>query len=711
MRHRGIDTALWLVIVLVLAPVVLTLARLPFAQHLPPWLISVLGGSSLAWGAFAASRAPKSQASWWRWAAYGTSFVIAIPLAESGIAALLSGQFTLITVLLFTVTVALCVAVPWMVFARQPLMALVAGWLIVTGTANQYRPITWSLGSAHYALSLSVVLAELLLTSLILLGISYLRASVVLWDREHLPIINSVLWPAVRTITVIAVLVATVGLIPFEVQQVPLLAKLWKTTPLSQGGPLSYTDPNGAPTTVLGAPLSLDAIAPTTHKVILRYQLQIGAPTQLPLLLGATLDTYAHGGWLQGPVTLASKVGFVPTPGLVAQQVQARITLVAMPPSDGALLGFEQPVGFVGVTAHPIMLTVKDSTSLGLAGWKTTQSLDHLTYTTISAVLPDNVTPNGTLDPALQARMTALPTDANVSLLVQTANDWSGNKDAGASAQAQALLATYRTTMTIDAAAKPTGDPVAWCIAHHRGNVLLLTTTYVLLARALGLPMRLAEGYLSGSFEQSTNNYAVHEDDATVWAQLAIPGEGWLDLFPAANVLKVDVPPHEPGAGGATPVQVTIPSFPPAQPTALKPHPPLPLPQSLGQWLLVSFGLVALLFAIVAVFLMRWRQFGRFLPPIVQLFTRLALLARAANIPLRASDTPREATTKLTRYEQAHAQLLSQLNGLYEAQVYGPKERPLVLPDLAAAWQQISRTFWRLVLTRRVLSRSRERTK
>lgn len=60
-------------------------------------------------------------------------------------------------------------------------------------------------------------------------------------------------------------------------------------------------------------------------------------------------------------------------------------------------------------------------------------------------------------------------------------------------------------------------------------------TSMVMLARASGLPARLAVGYLSGNFEPTQGAYIVTEADAHSWVEIYFPVYGWIDFEPTGG--------------------------------------------------------------------------------------------------------------------------------------------------------------------------------
>ncbi len=59
-------------------------------------------------------------------------------------------------------------------------------------------------------------------------------------------------------------------------------------------------------------------------------------------------------------------------------------------------------------------------------------------------------------------------------------------------------------------------------------------TTMVILARAAGLPARLAVGYASGTYDPAKAHYVVTEADAHSWVEIYFPDYGWIEFEPTA---------------------------------------------------------------------------------------------------------------------------------------------------------------------------------
>lgn len=68
-----------------------------------------------------------------------------------------------------------------------------------------------------------------------------------------------------------------------------------------------------------------------------------------------------------------------------------------------------------------------------------------------------------------------------------------------------------------------------------RGYCDYYSTAMAMLARAAGLPARVAVGYASGTYDAATHTYRVTEADAHSWTQIYFPNYGWVDFEPTSG--------------------------------------------------------------------------------------------------------------------------------------------------------------------------------
>ncbi len=103
----------------------------------------------------------------------------------------------------------------------------------------------------------------------------------------------------------------------------------------------------------------------------------------------------------------------------------------------------------------------------------------------------------------------------------------------------------------VSAGSPPGQDAVVnFLFQSHRGYCTQFASSLVVLARELGIPARLVSGYASG--EQFLQNFTVRERDAHSWAQVLVPGQGWISLDPTPGFQQY--PTQLPGTIRAQPV-------------------------------------------------------------------------------------------------------------------------------------------------------------
>ncbi len=159
---------------------------------------------------------------------------------------------------------------------------------------------------------------------------------------------------------------------------------------------------------------------------------------------------------------------------------------------------------------------------------------------------------------------------------------------------------------------------VGWCEQ--------VASSLVVLARQVGIPARLATGFVPGKRDALTGQFVVRERDAHAWAEIYFPGVGWQPFDPTASV---------PLAGDAS---------------------------SSGSWLQAARH-NALLFALLAAVLIfavlgapelaawyRRRAAGRRSSWAAQRFARLEKIGARAGRPRAPAETPREYATALAAY-------------------------------------------------------------
>ena len=293
--------------------------------------------------------------------------------------------------------------------------------------------------------------------------------------------------------------------------------------------------------------------------------------------------------------------------------------------------------------------------------------------------------------PEIRARYTALPGDvpARVRALARQAAGLDGAPGSAPPSpyeQARAIETFLRQyPYTLDLPPPPTDVDIVdyFLFDLQKGFCDYYASAMVVMARAVGLPARLAAG-----FQQQPPSAAgvqtVRQIDAHSWAEVYFAGYGWVEFEPTAAfaptaALAAPVAPDQPA-----------PTFEPPTPAAgLPPR----APRRQTPWLAL-LGLAAL--AIVA-----WQLWGRRLAaqtrrprvpldPVQAAFARLQDSAAAAGYPYRQGQTPAEfAAALLARLDGGPAGLraaVERLAHLFAARQYGRADASATAGAARAAW-------------------------
>jgi len=73
-----------------------------------------------------------------------------------------------------------------------------------------------------------------------------------------------------------------------------------------------------------------------------------------------------------------------------------------------------------------------------------------------------------------------------------------------------------------------------------RGYCDYHATAMAVLARAAGVPARLAVGYTTGAFDGTTGRFLVRDSNAHAWVEVYFPGHGWVEFEPTAGFGLID---------------------------------------------------------------------------------------------------------------------------------------------------------------------------
>jgi len=215
-------------------------------------------------------------------------------------------------------------------------------------------------------------------------------------------------------------------------------------------------------------------------------------------------------------------------------------------------------------------------------------------------------------------------------------------------------------------------------------------TTFVVMARAVGIPARLASGYTGGQYSFSSGAYLVRQRNGHSWPEVYFPGWGWIGFEPTTARAVTELPeevllPEE---------RVPGPTGPPARVVRLRWR-----VAGLGMTTLAVVGLVAAVWlrrrrrraARVTTLPLVWSWVGRGgarlgLPPDPALTPQEYAVALAAELCARA-ERARRWKARWTGLAAQGGAVLQHLALLYSAQVYGG-------PQAMAVDEQAARGVW-----------------
>jgi len=98
---------------------------------------------------------------------------------------------------------------------------------------------------------------------------------------------------------------------------------------------------------------------------------------------------------------------------------------------------------------------------------------------------------------------------------------------------------------TTDAPAVPLGEDAAdyFLFRRKRGQCDLFATALALMARAVGIPTRLATGYAGGVYDQEHGRWVIREADAHAWVEAYLEPWGWVSVEATPVGGAASIPP------------------------------------------------------------------------------------------------------------------------------------------------------------------------
>jgi len=235
--------------------------------------------------------------------------------------------------------------------------------------------------------------------------------------------------------------------------------------------------------------------------------------------------------------------------------------------------------------------------------------------------------------------------------------------------------------------------------SRREGYCTYYASAMAVMARALGIPARVATGYSTGEFLPKERVFIISRSNAHAWVEVFFPKYGWVVFEPTAAepqivrprpVVEEEKGEEGPGPGGGAA------GGPPGMPEDFLEEEYYPggggaLALRRGRdWRTLArvIGFVMLVGMLTAGGwgISRW-WIGRRFTPIAWAYVRLMTCGRWLNCPLSAGQTPHEYAQELAKVMPQAQPLIRRLIELYVAECFG--QRSVTGEEAEQAWKEL----------------------
>jgi hypothetical protein len=441
---------------------------------------------------------------------------------------------------------------------------------------------------------------------------------------------------------------------------------------------------------------------------IFDVRLPAGDDTRLPRYFRMmAFDAYDGGTWRRtAGWSLDEEIALQPPAATVAV-TQSFTTFQA---GLRQLFAAPQPAAFTidverraaGPDSAPDLLEVESVEPLGAGAMY--QAMSHHSVASVAELAAVNgVDPDWVVE-----RYTALPSNAEVDEIEALARKVAGaeaTRYAAADRLEDYLRANYTYSEEINEP-PARGDRVHWFLfTERRGYCDYYSSAFVVMARSLGIPARVAAGYSRGVYSADRDAYRQYAYDAHSWPEVWFPEYGWIPFEPTAGDSEIA---RTAGAAAHAP----IPTFPAPDaqtddllPEEDRPSPEEPSPAASSQGGAhgpagLPMGLLAgaVLVAGVAYAGARlaWSRAFRGLSHAESAFARLVRLASWFGMKPRDHDTPYEYRGRLAERLRGHEDDLGTITDAYVRERFGGRRDDQSGGAIDDAWRRLKPALARL---------------
>ena len=447
--------------------------------------------------------------------------------------------------------------------------------------------------------------------------------------------------------------------------------QIWTTI---RGLPLSRRGDSTLGSTGFGSTVRMDGPFRPHPGTMLRIA---GTPPALqPYWRGLVYDRYTAQGWQSDATPGSAMAAGAPIPANVPRHPERRITVRVREeqPAGGLLLAPGRPVLASVASTGTYSGAGSGSEPEGLyaaAGQGAAREYR------VTAELPLVEPHLDAVGPPPELRYTGLPLGLNPSIGSLARRLTIGSATPLAAARAiQGYLRSDLFSYDTEVGAPPAGqDPLSYFLfGSHRGYCVHFATAMAVLARAAGLPARMASGYVTGHREGL--DWVVEGSDAHAWPEIFFAGNGWVPFEPTPGYsIGSDPPPNKGFAShpagppaGATPAPPKPLGHPPeaVRSTAAPGIPSTDRSVSGSPVRLIALAGLALLGGTIALLTRRRRE-----PSIGRTYHRLCRTARWLAVAPQSSQTPHEFAQGFAGRPPAEHADVERITTLYASATYG----------------------------------------
>ncbi len=293
---------------------------------------------------------------------------------------------------------------------------------------------------------------------------------------------------------------------------------------------------------------------------------------------------------------------------------------------------------------------------------------------------PDLETPVTYYDPSILQTYLQLPKnlDPNIKILAESLTQTAPTMYDKAVALESYFHSHY--TYNADISVPPGQEAVSWFLFRnnsHTGFCNYFSTSMAIMARELGIPARVVEGYTNGKNDVKQNQWVIRGTDAHSWVQIYFAGYGWINFEPSASFSTFTRPivssnsvvttggSTSPTVSGSRNHQGKLPDETGGGDTSVALSSSQQQTQ-LRQTISLTFvGFVLLILLGIVYFGIWWQRLYHGYSLSTQVYGRICKLANWAGIALKPSQTPYEYMQTLAEAAPSEAITLERLGDIY----------------------------------------------